>query len=302
MLRNKEAKIINIGGGISQEGDRQVIITGDGRYEENGPRGKVIRYHDQLLSYGPDVAVQMMGTGSSVNAVDWDGDGDFDLLIGDVDGAVHLITNEGTADAWRFGIDEPVVSDGTSISVGTHASPCSADWDSDGDIDLLVGDGDGVVWYFENAGSRNSPQLAAAKVLVSAGDDHRGSDAPVDARRGAYAKVCATDWNGDGVLDLLVGDTAFQRVVLTPAQAIENEQLQSEIDVSMRGWRQTLSQLEAESSSNNVTSDAKKKLDEDLRNWTQRIHGLRRRMTPTEEVHGWIWYFAQRGGRPLKKS
>jgi hypothetical protein len=69
-----------------------------------------------------------------------------------------------------------------------HAAPFVADWDSDGDLDLLVGAGDGSVSLFRNIGSTKAPELAAAEMLVPPGENSYGPGAPKGPRRGVRSK------------------------------------------------------------------------------------------------------------------
>ena len=87
-----------------------------------------------------------------------------------------------------------------------------ADWDDDGDLDLLVSVADGSVSLYRNTGSAQKPKLALRTQLVPPGEETYGSDAPTEARRGGRAKICVADWNGDGRLDLLVGDYRLKQL------------------------------------------------------------------------------------------
>jgi hypothetical protein len=143
---------------------------------------------------------------STVFAADWDADGDLDLILGSIRGDVYLVTNEGTAGEPAYG--EPVrlaLSDELK-SHSSNSGPIVADWDADGLADLLVGMSDGSVLWFRNVGSAGKPEFASGEILV----EKSGFGFRFENRKpgmwGARVKLCATDFNGDGRLDLLLGD------------------------------------------------------------------------------------------------
>jgi len=76
------------------------------------------------------------------------------------------------------------------------ALPQAVDMDNDGDLDLLVGDRSGVIWFFENTGTAVSPELRARGKLKADG---------VELNVGANASLDVADWNNDGRFDLIVG-------------------------------------------------------------------------------------------------
>jgi hypothetical protein len=152
---------------------------------------------------GKDIKIE---NASTVFAVDWNGDGKLDLLVGDVNGRVHVILNEGTPTKHAFGTPQELSVDGKPIQVPHGDShPIAVDWDGDKLLDLLVGCGDGSVLFYKNIGTATEPKLAEPKTLVKAPATGKAADA-ASIRPGMRAKICVVNWTGDGRLGLLVGD------------------------------------------------------------------------------------------------
>ncbi|KAH8076346.1 DNA-directed 5'-3' RNA polymerase [Aureococcus anophagefferens] len=84
------------------------------------------------------------------------------------------------------------------IDVGGDSAPALlADLDGDGDLDLVVGEKYGTLYYYENVGSAASPIYVP--VTGSANPFH-GIDV------GIFSKPALADVDGDGDLDLVVGE------------------------------------------------------------------------------------------------
>jgi len=149
--------------------------------------------------------------GSWPALVDWDDDGDLDLLIGSFAGKVFLRANEGTRAKPLFaGTPVGLTSGKKTLAVNGHANPVAADWDGDGIWDLVVGASDGGVVWFRNAGTKKQPSFEEARALVEAKSKDKFLSVKADEkpRPGVRAQICVADYDLDGKLDLILGDFA----------------------------------------------------------------------------------------------
>ncbi len=153
--------------------------------------------------------------------VDYDGDGALDLITGIEDwswygwddawnakgewqnGPLHGFVlwhrNTGTNDVPRYDVPIKLEADGKAIDVFGCPSPNFADFDGDGDLDLLCGEFLDGFTYFENIGTRTQPRYAAGLRLR----DARGNSLTMDLQ---MIVPVAFDWDKDGDHDLIVGD------------------------------------------------------------------------------------------------
>jgi hypothetical protein len=292
-LKDKRGKTINIGGGMRKQGD-MLLIAGDGRFEKKGDKDFIV-YEGEWIEVKPDLQAGITGTASTVHAVDWDGDGRIDLLIGDIGGNVYLVPNEGTRTKWAFGKERQLEAGGKPLRVNGDAGPFVCDWDGDGKPDLLVGAGDGSVWFYRNMGTRKAPKLAAGVQLLPPGEANDGADAPKEPRRGVRAKVCAVDWDGDGRLDLLVGDFTTQRPNLpepTPAQKAEQDKLRKQLQTVQQEYRKVVDRFIGPKRAK--TKEERDRVQAELNEISRRMSALRAKLPPEYENHGWVWLFRRK--------
>jgi hypothetical protein len=127
---------------------------------------------------------------------DLDGDGDFDLILGSIVNEIEYFKNIGTNTAPEFQKDASMFS---SIYAGgyqfTNADyPALADLDNDGDLDLIIGGYNGLL-YYQNQGTATTPVWVKVETVFSTVNSQIGTDA-----RPAFA-----DLDNDGDIDLIIG-------------------------------------------------------------------------------------------------
>jgi len=145
-------------------------------------------------------------------SVDWDGDGDIDLVVGDEDGRVALIQNTGEVSGGmpQFFQPEYFKQEAELLKFGALATPVSADWDDDGDEDLICGNTAGYIGFIENLDGGDPPCWANPVYLEANGNiiriqaGYNGSiQGPAEAKWG-YTTLSVADWDHDGLRDLVV--------------------------------------------------------------------------------------------------
>jgi hypothetical protein len=272
-----------------------LLIAGDAKFEKDDKGRSVIVYEGERIEVPEGKSAGITGTASAVHAVDWNGDGSPDLLVGDIRGHVYLVPNEGTRQKWAFGKEQALTVGGKEIAVdGGDAGPFAADWDGDGKTDLLVGAGDGSVWFYRNVGTAKEPKLAAGVRLVSAGDTSYGNDVPKEPRRGTRAKVCATDWDGDGRLDLLVGDIATMkpdRPEPTPQEKAEQDKARKDLEPLQKRHSEVISKFFGGTA---PKGEEKAKLEKEMTELRAKMEPLQAKIPPEYEQHGWVWLFRRK--------
>jgi hypothetical protein len=91
------------------------------------------------------------------------------------------------------------------------------DLDADGDHDCIYGAHSGHIWFHENRGNDSAPDLDrdGYRLLLTAGGLIQVGEPPADKEpgfnftdlQGARPKPAAADFDGDGRIDLIIGDT-----------------------------------------------------------------------------------------------
>lgn len=218
------------------------------------------------------------------SAVDWDLDGDLDLVVGNFAGSFYLFLGEGKG---GFQPKPQLLTAGNeSLAIsGAHSDPFPVDWDGDGDIDLVSGTSNGGVYLAENqAGPGKLPELKSFAALIEPPTQH-DYGAILDEKdltsAGPATRVWVDDVNADGKLDLLVGDRV---TLVSPAPGLSEEEFKKK----QAEWKEAFDKAQADL--------GVAKTDEERQAANQRYIELynQRSEFMTEEMTGFVWLYARK--------
>jgi hypothetical protein len=218
-------------------------------------------------------------------AVDWDADGHLDLVVGNFSGTFYWFKGEGKgkfqpkAEAIHAG-KEPLRLQ------GHHSDPFVIDWDGDGDLDLLSGSTNGGVQWAENgAGKGKPPELRPFQALIKPGRSIEYGQLLGEAELTGpttSTRVWVDDVNGDGKLDVLVGDSV---TLIAPAKGLSAD----EFKTKFAAWQKAVATAQQELSSAAADQAKRTKAQQEYSKlYQQRTEFM------IEERTGFVWLYVQK--------
>ncbi len=180
---------------LDNDGDADLLL---------GISNGAFRYYENISTGATPTFVVHTGTASPFNLLDVglaarpaladiDGDGDLDLIAGESTGTFVYYENTGTAAAAAFTLRTGAASPFNGFVPGLQVNPAFADFDRDGDLDMVfTGSLSSVAGYYENTGSATAP------VFIQ----RTGGANPVPTL-GNNPDFTGVDLNGDGAPDLM---------------------------------------------------------------------------------------------------
>jgi len=240
-----------------KDGDMDLICGDeDGRValiEHTGKQRKGLPVFKKPVYFQQKAKDVKFGALATPFGVDWDGDGDEDVICGNTAGYVAFFENLGGGANPKWARAKYLEAGGETLRImagpnGSIQGPCEAkwgyttqtvaDWDHDGRLDLIVNSIWGKVVWYRNIGSKGAPKLAAAKPIAVEWPgkapkpewnwwDPKGKNFVTQWR----TTPMAVDWNKDGLTDIVMldheGRLAFfkrarkdGRLVLLPGENI----------------------------------------------------------------------------------
>lgn len=158
------------------------------------------RYAEPVLLEAGGRAIDQYGS-PIPNPVDWLGKGKLDLIASNFLDTITLFRNTGTRNQPRLNGGELIHVNGKPLHMDLcMIQPRVVSWHKDGRPSLIAGEEDGRVALLENLSPRGTePRFAAPRYFEQ-----------IDPflKSGALSRPVAFDWNGDGKLDLLAGNSA----------------------------------------------------------------------------------------------
>ncbi|HEU5079523.1 MAG TPA: VCBS repeat-containing protein [Opitutaceae bacterium] len=181
---------------------------------KNGPlHGYVYLLHNRGTNESPvyEDARQLRGANDSAIDVfgmpspsfgDFRRSGKLDLICGEFTDGFTYFENIGTRVEPRYAAGKKLTAGGKPLTMDLcMITPVACDFNGDGILDLVSGDEDGRVAFIQGTGEvvDGVPGFLPPRYFRQRADA---------LKFGALSAPAAADWNGDGLVDLIVGDSA----------------------------------------------------------------------------------------------
>ena len=227
----------------------------------DGPRKGLLVLHDsyQSISFyeqigetpefkraaraASDSAVMSLSDQAWPYVCDWDGDADWDLLVGGGYGWPRIVINNGSNARPAFSEPQPILANGAPIRIlrdevfGSkywhnmgYPLPAYVDWDGDALPDLMLPNETNRIFWYKNIGTRQRPEFGERRqLLVDTYPDNtealartvkrieeQNTPYPLEPDQPFFWRtgVAFADWNGDGLMDLVTHDGATRKAAL----------------------------------------------------------------------------------------
>lgn len=195
---NSQPFLVDFGGGPELD---ILVGTGDGtvRFFENtgDTQNPTFGFSNRIVVDDGSGGTELLDVGDDAApvAVDLDDDGDLDLVVGANDGSIHYFEYDESLFPDEYVEQTGAANPFDGVSSSYPATPALADFDGDGDLDMIMGN-KGTLRYFENTGTASSPGFT----------ERTGTDNPFDGFTGNnILSPTIEDTDNDGDYDVIAG-------------------------------------------------------------------------------------------------
>ena len=180
---------------IFEKGVQEAIAGPVERPEEKRYRAFIVRQAD----WDNDGRLDIISAGGDWNEYGWDlaYDKDGNWTRGPLRGPLFFHRNFGSNEEPVFQDPVRLEADDSPIDIYGAPTPCIADWDNDGDYDLICGEFRDEFTYFENVGTPELPRFAKGRPVMT-------SNGPLKIEL-CMMSPHPFDWDSDGLVDLVIG-------------------------------------------------------------------------------------------------
>lgn len=204
---------------IDKDGDQDLIVATQGDYD------KTLYYNDRLVLYKnistdtskhiyilADTNFLMISKDTPILSMhptfgDLNGDGKEDLIIGDANGYLTYYINQSSGTNYSFPLQSRQFA---NIKVPKYATPQLVDLNKDGKLDIVIGNMNGYIQYYQNTGTKTSPQFSSVPTIDTLGGIYVNK---VMTQAKGYSYISSTgystphvcDLDGDGIYEMVVG-------------------------------------------------------------------------------------------------
>ena len=204
---------------IDNDGDKDLIVATNGDYAQT------YNYNDRLVLYKninsdikpiyvlADTNFLMLSKDTAVLNMqptfgDLNNDGKQDMMIGDANGYLLYYINQSSGTNYSFQLQSRQYA---NIAVPGYAAPQLFDLNKDSLLDLIIGNKFGYVQYYQNTGTKSSPQFSNVPTINFLGGIKinkitvKATSLGNDTSLTGYATPHVCDLDGDGNYEMLVG-------------------------------------------------------------------------------------------------
>ena len=206
---------------VDSDGDEDLIVATSGSYETT------FNINDMLVLYSntPDPItgrsvftlqdsnfLNISANGPMIHIVptvaDLNGDGKKDIILGMENGELLMYENTGTGSTVSFTLQSS--SAVSAIDAGSFSAPALSDLDKDGDLDLVVGNRNGILKLYMNRGNSTNALFDAQPTIDTFGNVYGNYCFPTTyndtfCEQWGYSVPSFFDLNGDTIPELIVG-------------------------------------------------------------------------------------------------